>query len=121
MANNQESVVNQQNNYFDEIDEILGNKYVNIGPGQKKDLKFMLEKGITKVVKPYNGEPAEKIRFIVAETNEGNGTQKFFDVGKRSARLIVTKLKEGHMLLRIERVGSGKETLYIPTEIATNP
>jgi len=27
----------------------------------------MPERGITKVVKPYNGEPTEKIRFIVAE------------------------------------------------------
>ena len=112
-----------QENYYDEIDEILGNKYINIGPGpgQKRVLKFMPEKGITKVVKPYNGEPAEKIRFIVAEMNDGSGTEKFFDVGKRSARLIVTKLKEGHRLLRIERVGSGKDTLYIPTEVATNP
>lgn len=120
MTNNQESAVNQENNYYDEIDEILSNNYINIGPGQKNVLKFMPEKGITKVVKPYNGEPTEKIRFIVAETNNGSGTDKYFDVGKRSARLIVAKLKEGHRLLRIERVGSGKETLYIPTEVATN-
>ena len=121
MANNQESVVNQENSYYDEIDEILSNKYVNIGPGEKKVLKFMPERGITKVEKMYKGERAEKIRFIVAETNTGNETERFFDVGKRSARLIVPKLKEGHRLLRIERVGSGKERLYIPTEIATNP
>jgi len=35
-ANNQESVVNRENNYYDEIDEILSNKYINIRPGQKK-------------------------------------------------------------------------------------
>ncbi len=120
MAYEQESVVNQEN-YYDEIDEILSNKYINIGPGEKKVLKFIPERGITKVEKMYNGEPTEKCRFIVTESDSGSDTEKFFDVGKRSARLIVPKLKEGHRLLRIERVGSGKETLYIPTEAATNP
>lgn len=76
---------------------------------------------INKVVKPHNGEPAEKIRFRVAEANDEHEIEKFFDVGKRSARLIVPKLKAGHRLIRIERVGSGKETLYIPTEIAEAP
>ena len=46
--------------------------------------------------------------------------KKFFDVGKRSARLIVPKLKEGHRTLRMERVGSGKESLYILTEVTAN-
>ncbi len=117
------TVVNQTNNYFDEIDEILSNKYINMVTGEQKALKFMpeKEKGITKIERMYKGEPVEKIRFIVAETNNKNETEKFFEVGKMSARLIVAKLKEGHRLLKIQRVGSGKETLYIPTEIATNP
>jgi hypothetical protein len=34
---------------------------------------------------------------------------------QESARLIIAKLKEGCTLLKIERVGSGKETLYVPT------
>jgi hypothetical protein len=92
--------------------------------GEHKVLKFMpeKEKGMSRVEKMYKGEPTEKIRFLVAETNNGNETEKFFEVGKRSARLIVAKLKAGHRLLRMERVGSGKETLYIPTEVvATNP
>jgi len=75
---------------------------------------------MTKVEKMYNGEPTEKCRFIVIDSNCGSDAEKFFDVGKRSARLIVPKLKEGHRMLRIERVGSGKETLYIPTEVTAN-
>lgn len=82
-------------------------------------MKFLPERGITKVEKVYNGEPTEKCRFIVTEPDSGTNSEKYFDVGKRSARLIVPKLKEGHRLLRIERVGSGKETLYIPTEVAS--
>jgi hypothetical protein len=112
--------MNQDNNYYDEIDEILNSQYIAIGPGEKKVLKFLPERGITKVEKMYNGEPTEKCRFIVIDPNSGNDVGKFFDVGKRSARLIVSKLKEGHRMLRIERVGSGKETLYIPTELAAS-
>jgi len=120
LATKQESVVNQENNYYNEIDEILSSQYITIGPGEKKVLKFVPERGMTKVEKLYNGEPTEKCRFIVIDPNSGSDAEKFFDIGKRSARLIVPKLKEGHRILRMERVGSGKETLYIPTEVAAN-
>ena len=70
--------------------------------------------------KMYNGESTEKCRFIVIDPNSGSDAEKFFDVGKRSARLIVPKLKEGHRMLRMERVGSGKESLYILTEVTAN-
>jgi hypothetical protein len=120
LATKQESVVNHENNYYDEIDEILSSQYITIGPGEKKVLKFVPERGMTKVEKLYNGEPTEKCRFIVIDPNSGSDGEKFFDIGRRSARLIVPKLKEGHRMLRIERVGSGKETLYIPTEAAAN-
>ncbi|HEX2406696.1 MAG TPA: hypothetical protein VHJ38_05745 [Nitrososphaeraceae archaeon] len=36
---------------------------------------------------------------------------------EKYADLIKDKLKEGHRLLKIERKGSGKDTLYIPTAI----
>jgi hypothetical protein len=120
LATKQESVVNQENNYYDEIDEILSSQYITIGPGEKKVLKFLPERGIAKVEKMYNAEPTEKCRFIVIDPTSGSDAEKFFDIGKRSARLIVPKLKEGHRMLRMERVGSGKETLYIPTEAAAN-
>jgi len=120
LATKQESVVNQENNYYDEIDEILSSQYITIGLEEKKVLKFVPERGMTKVEKMYNGEPTEKCRFIVIDPNSGSDGEKFFDIGKRSARLIVPKLKEGHRMLRMERVGSGKETLYIPAEVAAN-
>ena len=52
------------------------------------------------------------------DVNTGSSQEKFFDLGRRSARLIIAKLKEGHTLLKIERIGSGKDTLYIPTEVS---
>ena len=75
---------------------------------------------MTKIEKMYNGEPTEKCRFIVIDPNSGSDAEKFFDVGKRSARYCTgPKLNEGHRMLRMERVGSGKETLYIPTEVGS--
>lgn len=53
--------------------------------------------------KTYNGQAIKKIRFIVTEPNADSNSEKYFDVGKRSARLIIAKLKEGHTLLKLER------------------
>ena len=104
-----------------EIDRLLNkdNQYVNISKGEKKVLQFVTAKKISEVDKTYNGQLVKKVRFIVIEANSGSNTEKFFDVGKRSARLILAKLKEGNTLLNIERIGSGKDTLYIPTPSTT--
>jgi hypothetical protein len=50
----------------------LGTQYIAIGPGEKKILKFVPERGIAKVVKMYNGEPTEKCRFFVIDSNSGS-------------------------------------------------
>jgi hypothetical protein len=60
----------------------------------------------------------KKIRFIVVEQNSDKKEKQFY-VGRRSARLIIAKLKDGHTLLKIERIGSGKDTLYVPTPISS--
>jgi hypothetical protein len=61
LATKQESVVNQETNYYDEIDQILSTQYITIGPGEKKVLKFVPERGMTKVEKMYNGEPHREV------------------------------------------------------------
>ena len=88
--------------------------------GNSRILQFLTERKIEEVEKTYNGQAIKKIRFIVTDPNEESKSEKYFDVGKRSARLIIAKLKEGFNLLKIERIGSGKETLYIPTQISIN-
>jgi hypothetical protein len=45
--------------------------------------------------------------------------EKSFNVGRRSARLKIAKLKEGHTLLKIEKIDSGKDILFIPTLISS--
>ncbi len=106
-----------QNN-FDEIDKILNidNDYVSIEPGSSKILQFNPTKKIEVVEKIYKGKPFTQIRFIVIEQNSDN-KEKSFNVGKKSARLMIAKLKEGHTLLKIERIGSGTDTLYMPTPV----
>ena len=93
------------------------NKYVNILPGESIILEFLISKKIEVVTKEYMGKPFEQIRFIVKERNSDN-QERFFDVGKKSADLIKDKLKEGYRLIKIERKGSGKDTLYIPTPVS---
>ena len=110
----------EQNN-IDEIDKILNidNEYVSIEPGSSKILQFNPTKKIEVVEKIYKGKPFTQIRFIVIEQNSDN-KEKSFDVGKKSARLIIAKLKEGYTLLKIERIGLGKDTLYLPTVVESN-
>jgi hypothetical protein len=110
----------QEQSNINEIEELLNksSNYVSIGAGEKAVLQFITERKIEEVEKTYNGQTVKKVRFIVIEpNNSGSSQEKFFDVGRRSARLIIAKLKEGHTLLKIERIGSGKDTLYIPTEV----
>lgn len=94
---------------------------MTIGPKEKMMLKFFgpNEKKIEEVEKTWNGEPVPKIRFVVVDPNNPK-KEKWFDVGKRSARLIVDKLREGHRIMQVERSGTGKETLYIPTPVSSN-
>ena len=103
------------------IEKILGasSQYVSIQAGGKTVLQFLPEKGINEVDKTYNNQPLKKIRFIVKDPNSGSDADKFFDVGRRSTRQILDKLKAGHRTLKIERIGSGKDTLYIPTEVSS--
>jgi hypothetical protein len=110
----------QEQNNLNEIEELLNrnSNYASIGVGEKTVLRFLLGRRIEEIEKPYNGQTIKKIRFIVIDTNSGSNQEKFFDVGRRSARLILAKLKEGHTLLKIERIGKGTDTLYIPTEVS---
>lgn len=110
----------QEISNINQIEQKLNSEsqYITIAIGNSRILRFLTEKKIEEVEKTYNGQVIKKIRFIVTDPNEESKSEKFFDVGKRSARLIIAKLKEEHTLLKLERIGSGKETLYIPTQIS---
>ncbi|MGB7953393.1 MAG: hypothetical protein WCF23_05385 [Candidatus Nitrosopolaris sp.] len=46
--------------------------------------------------------------LIISGPNSGSDAEKFFDVGKRSARLILDKLKAGHKTLKMNALAAGK-------------
>jgi hypothetical protein len=112
----------QEISNINEIEQHLNrdSQYISIAIGNSRILRFVTERKIEEVEKTYNGQAIKKIRFIVTDANEESKSEKYFDVGKRSARLIIAKFKEGHSLLKVERIGSGKETLYIPTQVSVN-
>ena len=111
----------EEMNNLNDIEQVLNksSQYVRIDPGESKILRFVLGKKIEEVEKPYNGQLFKRISFTVIEPENDDNSEKFFEVGKRSARLIIAKLKEGHTLLKVERIGSGKDTLYVPTPVPT--
>ena len=81
----------EESESISEIERLLNkdNQYVNISKGEKKILRFLTTKKISEVDKTYNGQLVKKVRFIVIEPNSSSNAEKFFDVGKRSARLII--------------------------------
>jgi hypothetical protein len=113
---NQEEV-----NNLSEIEHVLNksSQYIRMEPGDSKILQFVLRRKIEEVERPYNGQLFKKISFTIVELENSDGSERTFEVGKRSARLIIAKLKEGHNVLKVERIGSGKDTLYVPTPFTT--
>jgi predicted transcriptional regulator len=119
---------------FEELDSILESKYINLGINEKTILYFLRGKDpngnnrMRSVKKTYNNQEVEKVHFdVLIEDNIADAQSyiaavneskvRWFDVGKRSARLIYSELKEGNQLLEVKRTGMGKDTLYIPTAI----
>jgi hypothetical protein len=94
-------------------------RYVHLSPGESKILDFNLSRAPDEVPgRPFNGRTSTRTRFFVRyPEDEREREDRFFDVNKRSTRLIITKLRQGHRRLRIERVGSGLDTMYIPHEV----
>jgi hypothetical protein len=92
----------QEISNINEIEQQLNkdSQYTTIAIGNSRILRFLTEMKIEEVEKTYNGQAIRKIRFIVADPNEEGKSEKYFDVGKRSARLMIAKLKEGLTSLR---------------------
>ena len=94
-------------------------KFITIPEGSSAILQFIPSKPIEQVTDNFKGQAIRKIQFIAIELNCGNEAERIFKVGKRSAQLILAELRKGHYVLRIEREGSGSETLYRPTPVSS--
>jgi hypothetical protein len=122
------------NDDFEELESVLESRYINLGLNEKIVLYFLRGKDpegknrMRGVKKTYNNQEVDKVHFdVLTEDNIAADAQshiavnenkvRWFEVGKRSARLIYSEVREGNYLLEVKRTGMGKDTLYIPTPI----
>jgi hypothetical protein len=85
------------------------NRFIKIGPGEKKVLSFNPEK-IDQVEAEFNGKKSMRFRYTIMEDRSGD--EKYLEVGKRTSEDIDTFLLEGANKLKVQRFGSGTDTRY---------
>jgi hypothetical protein len=88
-------------------------KWFNMQPGEKAVLEFLPEFG--PVMKDFDGDgKAETLRYEyhVIDINNKEDGPKPWDLSKTWSEDIDYLLKQGHHILKVERVGSGMKTKY---------
>jgi hypothetical protein len=86
------------------------NKFIKLQPSEKRVLQFNPEK-IEQVEAEFNGKKTMRYRYTVTEP-DNKSQEKYLEVGKQTSEEIDSHLSEGHMLLKIQRFGLGKDTRY---------
>jgi len=89
-------------------------KYVKIEPGEKRTLHFDPEK-MEPVDSEYNGEKTIRYQYTVTDPNQPDQSEKWFQLSKRNSAQVDTLLAEGKSILKVHRIGAGKDTLYMFT------
>jgi hypothetical protein len=95
-------------------------KWFNMQPGEKTVLEFLPEFG--PVYKDFDDDNiAETLRYEyqVIDINHRDAGPKPWDVSKRWSESIDYHLKQGHHILKVERVGTGMKTNYFFTPVDT--
>ena len=84
-------------------------RFLTIQPNQKIMLLLDAEK-IEPVESEFDGKKVRRFQYWVTDPN--SGLEKIWAVSKRTSEQIDAFLSEGHTLLKIQRIGSGKDTRY---------
>ena len=87
-------------------------KYVKLQPGDKMTLHFDPEK-MEPVEFEFDGKKRILYQYAVTDPNESDQSDKLFTVSKRNSVQIDTFLAEGQSILKVDRIGAGKDTQYI--------
>ena len=66
---------------------------------------------IQPVEKEFDGRKVQRFQYIIQDPNNPEN-EKYWTVSKRTSEQIDAYLSEGHSLLKIQRIGAGKETRY---------
>jgi hypothetical protein len=86
------------------------NKFFNPQPGEKSIWINDAEK-IQPVEKEFDGKKVQRFQYIIQDPNNSD-YETYWTVGKRTSEQIDVFLSEGHSLLKIQRISSGKEMRY---------
>jgi hypothetical protein len=85
------------------------NIYFNPQPGEKSIWIFDAEK-VEPVEKEFDGKKVQRFQYTIKDPNTGQ--EKYWTASKRTSEQIDAYLTEGHCILKIQRIGSGKDTRY---------
>ena len=91
-----------------ERNAIMRNKdniFFNPQPGEKSIWIFDAEK-----VDPVDGKKVQRFQCAVLDPNTGQ--EKYWTTSKRTSDQIDAYLAEGQSVLKVQRIGTGKDTRY---------
>src|SRR5439155_22972827 len=89
-------------------------KYIKLQSGEKMVLHFDVEK-IEPVEMEFDGKKSIRYKYAVTDQNDTNQTEKYITFSKRFSAQIDTLLSEGQSILKVHRIGAGKDTQYMFT------
>jgi hypothetical protein len=81
-------------------------EFVNLDDQEIRILKFNPER-----IKIVEGQYGPRIQYAVIDPNYPDKEKKF-EQGKTTSKEIDKYLKQGHTVLKIQRIGGGKDTKY---------
>ena len=87
-------------------------KYVKLQSGEKTTLQFDAEK-MEPVESEFDGKKSTRYQYTVTDPNDPLQLEKLFTASKRNSVQIDTYLADKHNILKIDRIGAGKDTQYI--------
>jgi hypothetical protein len=61
----------------------------------------------------FDGKKSIRYQYNVTDPNDPEQSEKFFTVSKRNSVQIDTYLAEGQSILKVDRIGAGKDTQYV--------
>lgn len=85
------------------------NIFFNPQPGEKSIWMFNPEK-VEPVEKEFDGKKVQRFQYTVLDPNTGQ--EKYWTTSKRTSEQIDAYLTEGQSILKVQRIGSGKDTRY---------
>ena len=86
------------------------NKFIKLQPSEKRVLQFEPEK-IQQGESEFSGRKTMRYKYTVTEPNN-ESQEKYLEVGKQTSEEIDSHLNEGHIQLKLQRFGLGKDTHY---------